>query len=176
MAFNELNSVEYFIIHQLTGINLNQVQHGMVKEEAAPYVNNAKWKYVQPELLPREITDVFLEKELKESLIRLNPAIAANPERAEEVIHKLRAILITVGNVGLVRANEEFAKWLRGEISMPIGNDNEHVNIRLIDFECINNNTFLLTNQFKIRVRETKIPDIVMFVNGIPLVVEGPCD
>ncbi len=171
MAFNELNSVEYFIIHQLTGINLNQVQHGMVKEEAAPYVNNAKWKYVQPELLPREITDVFLEKELKESLIRLNPAIAANPERAEEVIHKLRAILITVGNVGLVRANEEFAKWLRGEISMPIGNDNEHVNIRLIDFECINNNTFLLTNQFKIRVRETKIPDIVMFVNGIPLVV-----
>ncbi len=171
MAFNELNSVEYFIIHQLTGVNLNLVQHGMVREEPATYVNNAGWKYVQPELLPREITDVFLEKELKESLIRLNPAIAANPERAEEVIHKLRAILITVGNVGLVRANEEFARWLRGEISMPIGKDHEHVNIRLIDFDNIDNNTFLLTNQFKIRVRETKIPDIVMFVNGIPLVV-----
>ncbi len=171
MAFNELNSVEYFIIHQLTGVNLNLVQHGMVREEPAAYVNNAKWKYVQPELLPREITDVFLEKELKESLIRLNSAIAANPERAEEVIHKLRAILITVGNVGLVRANEEFARWLRGEISMPIGKDHEHVNIRLIDFDNIDNNTFLLTNQFKIRVRETKIPDIVMFVNGIPLVV-----
>lgn len=171
MAFNELNSVEYFIIHQLTGVNMNLVQHGMIREEPAAYVNNARWKYVQPELLPREITDVFLEKELKESLIRLNPAIAANPERAEEVIHKLRAILITVGNVGLVRANEEFAWWLRGEISMPIGKDHEHVNIRLIDFDNIDNNTFLLTNQFKIRVRETKIPDIVMFVNGIPLVV-----
>ena len=171
MTFNELNSVEYFIIRQLTGINLNQVQHGMVKEDVAPYGDNAKWEYVQPELLLREITDVFLEKELKESLIRLNPAIKANPERAEEVIHKLRAILITVGNVGLVRANEEFAKWLRGEISMPIGKNNEHVNIRLIDFEQINNNSFLLTNQFKIRARETKIPDIVMFVNGIPLVV-----
>jgi hypothetical protein len=33
MAFNELNSVEYFIIRQLTGINLNKVQHGKVKEE-----------------------------------------------------------------------------------------------------------------------------------------------
>ena len=123
-AFNELNSVEYFIIHQLTGINLNQVQHGMVKEEPAPYGKEPKWKYVQPDLLPREITDVFIEKELKEALIRLNPEIEQNPERAEEVIHKLRAILIAVGNVGLVRANEEFAKWLRGEISMPIGKNN----------------------------------------------------
>jgi type I restriction enzyme R subunit len=75
MAFTELNSVEYFIIRQFTGINLNQVQHGMVKENAVPYGENAKWKYVQSELLPRDITDVFLEKELKESLIRLNPAI-----------------------------------------------------------------------------------------------------
>ena len=171
MAFTELNSVEYFIIRQLTGINLNQVQHGMVKEDAVPYGENAKWKYIQPELLLRDITDVFLEKELKESLIRLNPAIKANPERAEEVIHKLRAILIAVSNVGLVRANEEFAKWLRGEISMPIGKNKEHVNIRLIDFDNIYNNTFLLTNQFKIRARETKIPDIAMFVNGIPLVI-----
>jgi type I restriction enzyme R subunit len=91
MAFTELNSVEYFIIQKLTGINLNQVQHGMVKEDAVPYGENAKWKYVQSELLPRDITDVFLEKELKESLIRLNPAIKANPDRAEDVIHKLRA-------------------------------------------------------------------------------------
>lgn len=170
-TFNELNSVEYFIIHRLTGINLNKVQHGKVKEEELPYGDNAKWKYIQSELLQREITDVFLEKELKESLIRLNPAIKSNPDRAEEVIFKLRAILIAVGNVGLVRANEEFAKWLRGEISMPVGKNNEHVNIRLIDFEKIANNSFLLTNQFKIRARETKIPDIVMFVNGIPLVV-----
>jgi len=133
-AFNELNSVEYFIIRQLTDINLNQVQHGMVQEETVPYGDKAKWKYIQPELLSRDITDVFLEKELKKSLIRLNPAIKANPERTEEVIHKLRAIVITVGNVGLVRANQEFAKWLRGEISMPVGKNNEHVNIRLIDF------------------------------------------
>ena len=117
-AFNELNSVEHFIIHQLTGVNLNQVQHGMVKEEAPAYGDNAIWKYIQPELLSREISEVLLEKELKESLIRLNPSIKLNPERAEEVIHKLRAILITVGNVGLVRANEEFAKWLRSLVNI----------------------------------------------------------
>ncbi|MCR4320418.1 MAG: hypothetical protein NUV74_08830 [Candidatus Brocadiaceae bacterium] len=45
---------------------------------------------------------------------------------------KLRDILIAVGNVGLVRANEEFAKWLRGEITMPIGKNHEHIKHGLV--------------------------------------------
>lgn len=171
MSFNELNSVEYFIIHKLTGVNLNEVHGDIVREDPVAYSNEPAWRYIQPELLKRDITDVLLEKELKEALCRLNPAIAANPDHADEVIRKLRSILITVNNVGLVRANEEFAKWLRNEVSLPIGRNNQHVAVKLIDFENYSNNSFLLTNQFKIRAREPKIPDIVMFVNGIPLVV-----
>lgn len=169
-GFNELNSVEHFIIHNLTGVNLNNVRAGMVKEEPVGY-GDAKWKYVQSELLQREITDVLVEKELIDALCRLNPEIAAQPERADEVIRKLRAILLSVGNVGMVRANEEFAKWLRGEITLPFGKNEQHIPVRLIDFENLNNNSFILTNQFKIYARETKIPDIVMLVNGIPLVI-----
>jgi type I restriction enzyme R subunit len=171
MSFNELNTVEHFVIHWLTGINLNQTKSGNVAQEPIQEYDTVKWKYVQSDLLSREIDQVLVEKELKEALYRLNPDIDAQPERAEEIIHKLRAILITVGNVGLVRANEEFARWLRGEISMPYGPNNSHVNIKLIDFETLKNNSFIITNQFKIRARETKIPDIVMLVNGIPLVV-----
>ena len=171
MSFNEQNSVEHFIIHQLTGVNLHAAHGNIVTEDTVSYCDEPRWRYLQPELLQRDIFDVLLEKELKESLCRLNPSIAANPDRADEVIHKLRAILITVNNVGLVRANEEFAKWLGNEVSMPVGMNNQHEVIRLIDFDNIGNNSFLLTNQFKIRARETKIPDIVLFVNGIPLVV-----
>lgn len=170
MTFNELNSVEHFIIHKLTGVNLNDVRRNVVREEPAGY-GHVKWKYLQSELLEREITDILIEKELTESLCRLNPEIAAQPERAEEVIRKLRAILLSVSNVGLVRANEEFAKWLRGEATLPLGPNEQHVPVRLIDFENIDNNSFILTNQFKIHVRETKIPDLVLLVNGIPLVV-----
>lgn len=172
MTFNEQNSVEYFVIHQLTGVNLNNISNtGTVKEDPVPYGDVVKWKYVQPDLLQRETTDVILETELKMALCKLNPYIEANPDKADDVIHKLRAILIAVGNVGLVRANEEFSKWLRNEVSLPIGKNNEHVIVKLIDYEDISNNTFLLTNQFKLKAREIKIPDIVMFVNGIPLVV-----
>jgi type I restriction enzyme R subunit len=170
MSFTEKNSVEHFIIHQLSGVNLNAGKDSEVKEEKGT-CDTVTWKYIQPDLLEREITEVFLEKELKAALIRLNPAIAARPERAEEVIHKLRSILITVNSAGLVGANQEFARWLRNEISLPIGRNNEHVTIKLLDFETLKHNSFIVTSQFKLRAREVKIPDIVLFVNGIPLVV-----
>ena len=109
MTFNELNSVEHFIIRQLTGTNLNSTAG--VSEPTTEY-GNGFWKYVSAEDLKREISEVLVEGEVKEALIRLNPEIAILPDRAEEVIHKLRAILLTVNQVGLVRANEDFAKWL----------------------------------------------------------------
>lgn len=171
MGFNELNSVEHFFIHRLTGVNLNEAKTGNAVEEPIPSYDSVKWRYVPSELLKRDITEVLLEKELKESLCRLNPDIERNPENADEVIRKLRAILITVANVGLVRANEEFAKWLRNEHSLPFGPKGEHVKIKLIDYKELKNNSFILTNQFKVHARETKIPDVVMFINGIPVVV-----
>lgn len=171
MGFNELNSVEHFFIHRLTGVNLNEAKTVNAVEEPIPAYESVKWRYVPSELLKRDITEVLLEKELKESLCRLNPDIERNPENADEVIRKLRAILITVANVGLVRANEEFAKWLRNEHSLPFGPKGEHVKIKLIDYKELKNNSFILTNQFKVHARETKIPDVVMFINGIPVVV-----
>ena len=50
---------------------------------------------------------MLLESELKEALIRLNPALTQNPDLAEEVIYNLRAILISVHQVGLIQVHEE---------------------------------------------------------------------
>jgi type I restriction enzyme, R subunit len=166
MSFNELNAVEYFIIHQLSGVNLN-VHHP--EEPQAVYKGN--WKYVPSSQLNRGVNEVLVESDLKEALIRLNPEIAANNELADEVIYKLRAILIAVNQTGLVRANEEFYKWMTGNKTMPFGKNNRHVPVRLIDFEDLTNNSYIITNQFRIHHRETKIPDIVLLINGIPVVV-----
>lgn len=166
MAFNELNSVEHYIIHQLCGVNLNSSN---VQEPKTGY--GAQWLYKSALELNRSVNEVLLEKELKEALIRLNPDINTKPELADEVIYKLRAILISVNQVGLVKANEEFFKWLCGEKTMPFGVNNRHVPVRLFDFENLSNNSYIVTNQFRIHHRETKIPDIVLFINGIPVVV-----
>ncbi|WP_373521717.1 type I restriction endonuclease subunit R [Aquiflexum sp.] len=166
MGFNELNSVEHYIIHQLSGLNLNS---GIISEPLTPY--GVQWVYKSPQDLNRSVNEVLLEQDLKAALVRLNPEIAAKNELADEVIYKLRAILISVNQVGLVRANEEFFKWLTGDKTMPFGENNRHVPIRLIDFDDINNNTYIITNQYRVHHRETKIPDIVLFINGVPVVV-----
>ena len=166
MGFNELNSVEHYIINQITGVNLNS---NVLNE---PLIRNAtEWVYKSATELNRSVNEVLIEQDLKEALIRLNPEINKNHELAEEVIYNLRAILISVNQVGLVKANEEFFKWLCGEKTMPFGDNNRHVPVRLIDFENLSNNTYIVTNQFRIHHRETKIPDIVLFINGIPVVV-----
>ena len=79
MGFNELNSVEYFFIHKLTGVNLNEMRQGNVVEEHVEPYDTVKWRYVPAELLKRDITEVLLEKELKASLCKLNPDIDRNP-------------------------------------------------------------------------------------------------
>lgn len=166
MSFNELNSVENYIIKQLTGVNLNTNE---VSEDTALY--GGFWQYKSPQELNRSVNEVLLESDLKAALIRLNPEITQNPDLTDEVIYKIRAILISVHQVGLVRANEEFFKWLQGDKTMPFGENNRHVPVRLIDFEELQNNSFLATTQFRIHHRETKIPDVVLFVNGIPIVI-----
>lgn len=166
MAFTELNSVEHYIIHQLSGVNLNV---DAVSTSKSSY--GLQWLYQTPEELNRGINEVLVETELKGALLRLNPEIAERPERADEVIYKLRAILISVNQIGLVKANEEFFKWLTGEKTMPFGDNNRHVPVRLLDFDDLSNNRYVVTNQFRIHHRETKIPDVVLLMNGIPVVV-----
>ncbi|MDL2311639.1 type I restriction endonuclease subunit R [Bacteroidales bacterium OttesenSCG-928-B11] len=167
MSFNELNSVEHFIIKQLSGVDLNN--NNSVAEPQSRY--GVQWEYLPASSLLREQSEVLVESELKRALIRLNKDIANQPDRADEVIYKLRTILLSVNSIGLVRANEEFTKWMRGEMTMPFGKNYSHVPVRLIDFDNLQNNTYQIVNQLHVRNRETKIPDIVLFVNGIPVVV-----
>lgn len=167
MAFTELNSVEHYIIHQMSGVNLNQSSH----VEQARKAYGAAWIYKSPEELNRGVNEVLLESELKASLIKLNPEMSARPELADEVIYKLRAILISVNQIGLVKANEEFFKWMVGDKTMPFGENNRHVPVKLIDFEDLSQNSYIVTNQFRIHHRETKIPDVVFLINGMPIVI-----
>lgn len=169
MSFNELNSVEHYIVQKLSGVNLNV--SGAVAETGGGYGNSFLWRYVGNDELGRMNDEVLVESQLREALIRINPEITAKPELADEVIYKLRPIFLSVHQTGLVRANEAFYAWLSGEKTMPFGVNNRHVPVRLIDFEDVSNNRFVITNQFVVQAQERKIPDVVCLINGIPVVV-----
>ena len=167
--FNEENTVEQMVLDTLCG----GVTSNMVAEELASYGGEIKgWRFVAADELPRQHSDVLVESMVRDALIRLNPEIKLQPDRADEVLYRLRTIPLSVQSEGLVRANELFAEWLRGEKSMPFGERGEHTPVRLIDFENLSNNDYVVTNQWVYPVKEGgRRFDIIMLVNGIPLVV-----
>jgi type I restriction enzyme R subunit len=184
--FNEQNTVENYIVNLLTGVTPLPITGRESREDAAPYIplgrnhKGAGWHYVPALSLPRRVNDVFIESYLREALIRLNPEIAAQPERADEVLYKLRAIVLSVRSDGLIRANEEFTAWLRGERSMPFGINNEHVTVKLIDYPStglgqatdLDQNQYIVTTQYTFRAGSAeRRADLVLLVNGLPLVI-----
>ncbi len=167
--FNEENTVEQMVINALCA----RTSPPKVAEESESYIGEYKsWRFVPADKLPRQHSELLVESMVREALIRLNPEIKDQPDRANEVLYRLRTIPLSVHSEGLVRANELFAEWLRGEKSMPFGEHSEHTQVRLIDFENLSNNDYVVTNQWVYPVREGgRRFDILLLVNGIPLVI-----
>ncbi|MGO6690721.1 type I restriction endonuclease subunit R [Rhizobium johnstonii] len=171
--FTEANTVEAHLRDLLAGaVSARPSQLSLGLARIAGKIAGSGWHYVAPANLPRQPQEVLVEPYLRDALIRLNPEIAANPGRADDVLYRLRAIVMGARSDGLVKANEEFAAWLLAERSMPFGANGEHVTIRLVDFEDIAKNSFVVTQQFTIRAGKTeKRADLVLLVNGLPLVL-----
>src|ERR1700686_844254 len=131
MSFTEANTVEQMILDAVS-------KKGSI---------GANWSYVYGPELPCQSGDVMVEAWLRESLIKLNPEIAEQPDRADEVIYNLRACILSVQADGLVRANENFMAWLRGEKTVPFGPNGEHVTVRLVDSSEPGNNRLTVCNQ-----------------------------
>lgn len=171
MTFNEANTVEAFIRDSLTGTSgPATVAPGLARKGGK--ISGLGWHFVGPADLPRQSQEALVEPYLRDALIRLNPDIAANPGRVDDVLYRLRAIVMSARSDGLVKANEEFGAWMLGERSMPFGANGEHVTIRLVDFDDIEQNSFVVTQQFTFRAGKTeKRADLVLLVNGLPLVL-----
>ena len=178
MSFTESNTVEQMILD--AAVSLGKASPSKIGEKApkdwhgdrSSTAPSPKWDFVDPLKIPRQPSDVLVEPWLRQALINLNPEIAAQPDRADEVIYALRAILLAVGADGLVRANENFTQWLRGEKTMPFGPNGEHVPIRVVDFSDPSRNRLTVTNQWTFSNGSVeKRFDVVFLVNGIPLVI-----
>lgn len=67
--------------------------------------------------------------------------------------------------------NQEWLALLRGSFSRPVSGQATEKTLRLIDFATPANNHFTVTTQLYVKAEKSRIPDLVVYVNGIPLVV-----
>ena len=133
------------------------------------------WKYIPAEELPRTYSDVLVEPMVKEALIRLNPVIAEEPSRADEVIYKLRSLILSAQANNLIAANEDFKKLVFENNTFPFGENGRSVSIDFFGTltpERLALNEYVVTNQWVYPKAEGgKRLDIVLLVNGFPVAI-----
>ncbi len=143
------------------------VQYGIARR-----LEELGWAFHEDESLGRPFESVYRFEDLEPALVRLNPEIAEDPSRVEQVLAKLRAVLLSVGNEGLVAANQEFVQWLCGRrVIRYVGMDRDS-QVRLVDFDDPQANDLKVTTEATFHAgREHRRFDLVFWVNGLPLVV-----
>ena len=111
--------------------------------------------------------DVFLPGILQSSLRRVNPKLPANA--IEQAILKIS----NVEGTSLYQKNEVFADYLQSGIEVRYfdGKEERDDIVYLIDYEHPLNNSFHVVNQWTFVEYSEKRPDLIVFVNGMPLVI-----
>jgi len=162
---------------------MNLITENIIEKSAIEMLYAQGWEYangrdISPEGKDCErdsFTDVILVSRLRQSVARLNPHIPA--EAREAAIQKV----LRIASPDLLHDNETFHRLLIEKVKVPYqqnGYERSH-EVALIDFEHQGNNQFLVVNQFTIidphfgkgGNAQNKRPDVLLFVNGIPLVV-----
>ncbi len=114
------------------------------------------------------ISEVILEDRLRSSLLKINPWLESNS--LERVVRKIKNIQATT----LMEANQIVFDLITKKDSItekPSVNEKPQP-VFIIDYENIDNNDFLIVNQMKYHgTNRNSIPDIVVYVNGLPLSV-----
>ena len=150
-----------------------------VEKLAIEMLEKQGYVYLSPEKQEAErqnLSDVVLRAHLKAAIDSLNPTIPGNVRE-----QALRQVVALSGQ-NLIESNEAFYQMLIEGVAEEYQKNGETVGakVRLMDFHNPPNNNLVVCNQFTVTENNpafghgtgiTKRPDVVLFINGLPLVV-----
>lgn len=142
------SSLEVAIIEQLTELGYDYA------------IDTDQWS------LSRSLDSFINEELLLDRLTTINPGVKT------DILEQAIAMLKNIDNPSLFERNHIVHKWLTDGIQVEDYHSDVNPLIRFIDFNNIKNNVFQVANQLKFKEsRNLRIPDVILFVNGIPLVI-----
>lgn len=142
------SSLEVAIIEQLTELGYDYA------------IDTDQWR------LSRSLDSFINEELLLDRLTAINPGVKT------DILEQAIAMLKNIDNPSLFERNHIVHKWLTDGIQVEDYHSDVNPLIRFIDFDNIKNNVFQVANQLKFKEsRNLRIPDVILFVNGIPLVI-----
>lgn len=131
------------------------------------FQSNMGYDYVYGPDIDRNFSSPLYDDVLEESLRRLNPK--APYDAIQDALHKLR----NFENGELVQKNAVFMDYLQNGVSVRYTEKGEERStiVYLADYENTANNSFIIANQWTIVENAEKRPDVIIFLNGLPVVV-----
>ena len=110
---------------------------------------------------------VILEDDLINAIYKINSNVT--DEQVTEVLRQIK----NLEHNNTILNNKQFTKYLLEGCQVPINENGEtrYKTIKIVDFNNISNNKFKAINQYTIIEHSEKRPDIIIFINGLPLVV-----
>lgn len=160
----------------MDGLIMKRITENTVEEFAIELLEHLGYQYIYAPDIAHDserperssYADVLLTQRLQNAVRRINPAIPI--AAADEALKEVQRI----NSPELLANNEAFHRMLTEGINVSIQKDGQQRGdlVWLIDFENPQNNEFIVANQFTvIENGNNKRPDVILFVNGIPLVV-----
>lgn len=116
----------------------------------------------------KSFEDVIINDRLESAMVKINPTIEHH--KIDEAIKQIQRLKSSE----LLTDNENFHLLLTEGVKVEVQRDGitRGEIVKLIDFDDVSNNDFVVSNQFTIVENgNNKRPDIILFVNGLPLVV-----
>jgi type I restriction enzyme R subunit len=142
-----------------------QLEKKLIEDYLIEELRKKGWVFVKNEDLEREaISEPLLVLNFKKALERLNEDLGIGEEEINKVVQEIR----------LLPTSQEGAKKLLHYFKYGIGikfeKDRVIKTVKIFDFENLENNEFLVSKQVSFKGREIIRPDILLFVNGVPLI------
>lgn len=125
------------------------------------------WQYVYGPDLERDYHDPLYEDELEGALHRINPTM---PESAiQDALFKLK----NFENEDLIQKNAAFTDYIQHGVEVRYfeGKEERAGIVYLVDYKNPDNNSFVIANQWTFIENSNKRPDILLFLNGLPVVL-----
>ena len=126
------------------------------------------YNYVYGPEIDRDLQEPLLLDCVYDSLCRINPTLPSSA--IDEAINKIKRL----EGANLIETNYRFTLLMQNGVEATFMNKNRETKtdiVKLIDFDNPENNDFKVVNQYTMHEYDVKRADIVVFVNGLPLVV-----
>ncbi len=150
---------------------MTKIYESDVEEMVIEMLQSQGYTYLTPEDQEIErpnLSEVVLKDRLRNAIERLNPDIPADARE-----HAFKQVL-SLPSQNLIDNNEAFHRMLTEGVSVEYQKNGNTVGgiVRLVDFDDPTSNDLVVTNQFTVHENHIiKRPDVVILVNGLPLVV-----